>query len=403
MTSKTLRTLRENPLILPLYTPSLLHAIARGSLIPILPLFASNLTESYQIIGFMLASDAFGRLMGDIPASFLIRQWGKKRTMLFGLTVLASSTAALFFATAVWHVIILRFVAGAAEAFNNIARHAYLTNSVILGQRGRAIALFGGITRIGSFIGPAIGGAVAAAYALRLPFLMYAALISASIFFVAVFLKRDGKLPSTTKGKHAPIFKVLAEHYRIFASAGMAQLFAQMIRQGRQVVIPLFAADVLGLDVQSIGFIVSASSAVDMSMFYVAGWLMDNYGRKWAVVPSFTLQGIAMALIPFTGSFTTILLAVCLLGFANGLSSGTMMTIGADLAPAEEQGEFLAVWRLIGDGGFMGAPLIVGGIADVLTLSAAAVAMAISGWLAAGTFGFLVPETLKKPQPLEAN
>jgi hypothetical protein len=80
-----------------------------------------------------------------------------------------------------------------------------------------------------------------------------------------------------------------------------------------------------------------------------------------------------------------------------------MMTIGADLAPAEEQGEFLAVWRLIGDGGFMGAPLIVGGIADVLTLSAAAVAMAISGWLAAGTFGFLVPETLKKTNPLEVN
>ncbi|MCB0139017.1 MAG: MFS transporter, partial [Caldilineaceae bacterium] len=62
----------------------------------------------------------------------------------------------------------------------------------------------------------------------------------------------------------------------------------------------LYGADMLGLDVQTIGWIVSISSFVDMSLFYPAGFIMDRFGRKFAYVPCFLIQGIGMALIPFT-------------------------------------------------------------------------------------------------------
>jgi hypothetical protein len=86
------------------------------------------------------------------------------------------------------------------------------------------------------------------------------------------------------------------------------------------------------------------------------------------------------------------------MGFGNGLSSGTMMTLGADLAPRDSQGEFLGVWRFIGDAGFAGAPLIVGGVADLFVLSTAAWTMSAAGLAAALIFALLVPETLKKRQ-----
>ncbi len=92
-------------------------------------------------------------------------------------------------------------------------------------------------------------------------------------------------------------------------------------------------------------------AVVDVSMFFPAGMLMDRFGRKVAAVPSFGLMALGIGLIPFARSFDflTLLLVTMIIGFGNGLGSGLMMTLGADLAPPGAAGEFLGFWRLIGD------------------------------------------------------
>ena len=120
---------------------------------------------------------------------------------------------------------------------------------------------------------------------------------------------------------------------------------------------------------------------------------MDHWGRKYAIVPSFLIQAAGMALVPLTGSFVTLLLCVSAIGAGNGLSSGAMMTLGADLSPRLRRGEFLGIWRFIGDIGSSGGPYLVGAVADVLTLPTAALVMAAAGLAAAGVFAFLLPET----------
>ena len=162
----------------------------------------------------------------------------------------------------------------------------------------------------------------------------------------------------------------------------------------------MFAADVLGLGVDQIGYIVSISVAIDFSLFVVAGWLMDRYGRKFAIVPCFGIQAIGMALVPFAGGFAGLLFAAALIGIGNGLGAGSMMTLGSDLSPDRSRGEFLGVWRLIGDLGHTGAPLVVGVVADILVLSSAIWFIAGTGLAAASIFLFLVPETLKRKPPL---
>jgi MFS family permease len=200
-------------------------------------------------------------------------------------------------------------------------------------------------------------------------------------------------------GYGSRLSSVLKPRLQELASAGTGQLFAQMIRAGRTIVLPLYASDVLGLDIGAIGLILSLSSAVDMLLFYPAGLIMDRLGRKWAIVPSFLLQALGMGLVPLTSGFTGLVLASTLIGVGNGLGSGSMMTLGADLAPHEARGEFLGVWRLIGDVGHSGGPLLVGGIADWVALPTAALLMAGAGLLAAAVFALLVPETLRKPHP----
>jgi MFS family permease len=169
-----------------------------------------------------------------------------------------------------------------------------------------------------------------------------------------------------------------------------------MVRSGPKTIIPLFAADIIGLDVASIGIILSIGAAIDMTMFYPVGMIMDHFGRKFAIIPSFLIQGIGLLLIPLTASFSGLAIVAGFIGFGNGLGSGTMMTLGADLAPPDSRSEFLGMWRLIGDLGFTFGPLTAGEVAGAFALPIAAIVLASSGFLATLIFFLFVPETVKK-------
>ena len=402
-----IRAILQNPLILPLYLPSLIFAFCQGLLVPIMPIYIRDFGASYGLVGVVLAGEGLGMLFGDVPAGMLLRRLGKKWSMLAGVGLAALTTIALFWAGSIPEALGYRLLSGFGVALFNISRHAYLAERVSLNNRGRAIALFGGIVRIGRFAGPAVAGFVAAVYGLRAPFLLFGGASLVALLLVGLSVRRtysnlDETWGSARSGRHH-LLGTLKKHRRVLTSAGAGQLFAQMIRGGRDVIIPLYAADIIGLNVQEIGLIVSIAAAVDMTLFYPAGLLMDRRGRKFAILPCFSLQAIGMALIPLTGSYSGLLLVASLIAFGNGLGSGTMMTLGADLSPSESRGEFLGIWRLIGDLGSSGAPVVAGMVAEIVVLPAAALAMAGAGFAAVAIFAFLVPETLKKPQVVAAS
>jgi MFS family permease len=103
-----------------------------------------------------------------------------------------------------------------------------------------------------------------------------------------------------------------------------------------------------------------------------------------------------MAAVPLTGSFWSLLVVASVIGIGNGLGSGTMMTLGADLSPSHAREEFLGIWWLIGDVGGISGPVVVGGVAELFVLQTAIWVVSGVGLLAAATFLFLVPETLRK-------
>jgi MFS family permease len=98
-------------------------------------------------------------------------------------------------------------------------------------------------------------------------------------------------------------------------------------------------------------------------------------------------------MVPFAQSFEGLLIAGLVIGLGNGIGSGSMMTLGADLAPPEATGEFLGVWRLIGDVGMVTGPLLVGLIASWMGLKGSAMVLMVAGLLASAILFFLVKET----------
>ncbi len=382
-------------MLLSVYLPSLIMSFGRGLLIPILPLYATSFDSSYALVGLVLSGEAIGLLLADLPAGALLRRLERRTGMVLGVGLVGLAALAMFFTQSLWQVFWVQVFSGLGGALWNLSRHAYITEVTKSAERGRAIALFGGTNRIGSFAGPAVGGLLAAAFGLHAPFLLVALLAGLTAVLAGLFTEKPAIASSGLPPRRA-LLGLVREHARVLSVAGLGQLLAQMIRAARSVLIPLYGANVIGLGVDAVGWLMSISAFVDMAMFYPAGLLMDRRGRKYAIVPSFALQGVGMLLVPLTGSFLALLLASSLIGFANGLSSGSMMTLGSDLAPPGSLGEFLGVWRLIGDGGATGGPLLVGVVAQLLALPSAALVMGVVGLAAAAVFAYGVPETLRR-------
>jgi MFS family permease len=375
-------------------------SLASGIITPVLPIFLREFDAGYGLVGLVLSGQAIGMLLSDLPSGMVLRRLGQRRAMILGFFMITLSMVALFWSRSGIEVLTYRLVTGIGFSIMGVARHAYITENAEIGVRGRAVALFGGINRIGRFSGPAIGGLVASATSLRVPFLVAGGLMGLVLTIVIGSIPRTEETTSWQKiplGEYIRELRQTAKDYRgTLGTVGLGQLFAQMVRTGRNVFVPLYGADVLGLNIAQIGWISSMASAVDMMLFYPVGIIMDRFGRKYAIVPSFLIQGIGLGLIPFAGSLTGLAVVAGLVGFGNGLGSGTMMTLGADLAPKNRRGEFLGLWRLIGDLGFTLGPLLAGSVASVLALSDASVVVGGSGVIASLIFYFLVPETGKR-------
>jgi MFS family permease len=391
--------MRGRELVWAVYVPTALLAFGSGLLLATLPLYADTLDVSYTVVSLVVSAAAIGTLLTDVPAGALLARIGLRRAMLGGSTLVAIGTLGLALDLPLPAVFALRLLAGVGTAVWGLSRHAFIAAAIPVAQRGRAISVFGGITRIGVLLGPAAGGFLAEAFDYRASFLAAGSMALLALGLSIVFVKPSTEAPEkTTRGtRWRTVGRLFQTHGRDLSAAAVAPIFAQMIRAGRQLVIPLYGRNVLGLDAAEVGLVMSASSVVDVAMFFPAGVLMDRFGRKVAAVPSFAVMAFGVALIPLADSFLTLMLAGLVIGFGNGLGSGTMMTLGADLAPPGATGEFLGLWRLIGDAGQAGGPLVVGAMAGAFGLEGSALALSAIGVGAALTLAFLVRETRQSP------
>jgi len=389
-------------LLLSVYVPAALLAFGQGLLLTTLPLYVASLGVSYGLISLVVGAAALGTLLTDVPAGALVGRLGLRRTMLLGTSIVAVSTLALVIAENIPVLVAVRIAAGIGTSMWGLSRHAFVASEVPIANRGRAISVFGGVNRIGTFAGPAAGGALVGWISYQASFAAAAMMAGIAIILTLVFVKPAPRAIQITTGRNRwkVIGEVLRQNRRDLGAAAVAQTFAQMIRAGRLFIIPIYGVDQIGLRPQEVGLVMTISALLDVSMFIPAGMLMDRFGRKTAAVPSFGIMTLGVLLIPFANDFRGLMIAGAVIGLGNGLGSGTMMTLGADLAPQGATGEFLGVWRLIGDAGAFVGPVAVGLLANVAGLKGSAFVLVAFGISACLTLAFLVKETrISEKQP----
>ena len=385
-------------LIWSVYAPSFLLSIGQGILIPVLPGFAKEeMAASIGLIGLVVAARYIGTMIFDVPAGILVGRIGLRKTMTAGVL--------LFGIAAIWagmspnfsSLMAARLLAGASYALWSISRHSYIAAAVPMDVRGRALAVFGGLSRIATILGPLIGGILAEFVGIRVPFYAQATVAIFTLLMILVTAKNMVEPQQT--GMRRNVFKelgsVISTHRSDFATAGVAAIALQFLRSGREFLIPVWGEEI-GLGKDQIGYIATISFAVDSMMFPLVGFSMDRWGRKSTGIPAFLVLGMAIALIPQTGTFGALLAVGLLAGLGNGLSSGFVLITGTDLSPKNNPGGFLGVWRFISDTGGASGPVAIGGLAQIVTLGVASLATAGIGAFGAFMLIFIVKETMTR-------
>ena len=387
----TVPTLRS--LVAPVYLPTLIFAVGQGAVVPVVALAARDVGASVAVAGVAVALRGIGTMAFDVPAGKLVARVGERRAMLVATVTLvvallgciASPSPAPFAAS--------MFLMGCGWSVWLLARLTYVSDVMPTHLRGRALSTLGGVQRVGGFVGPFLGAVAVTAIGLDGAYHVHIAL--AVVGWVVLRVVPE-PVASTPPSGHAPVRvgAIVGAHRSTFLTAGAGALAIGALRASRQVVLPLWA-DAIGLDAAQVSVVFGCSAALDMTLFYPAGLVSDRWGRKAVAVPCLTLMAVGLLLVPLTSSFSSLVAVGLVLGFGNGLGSGIVMTLGSDFAPPVGRAEFLGVWRLVGDVGTAGGPLLVAAVEAAASLATATAAVGVVGLAGAAVVLLRVPEPLR--------
>jgi MFS family permease len=313
------------------------------------------------------------------------------------------------------------FLVGIATAVFALARHAFMTSYVPARYRARALSTLGGIFRGGWFVGPLIASAVIAATgSTQSVFWIFIVSCLGSVvvllalpdpekmFGPSARVADEAGMPVTAGEEEAEerthgLFRTIWAFREVLLRMGAGVSLVAAVRSARTVLMPLWAVSI-GLSESNTALIIGIAGAVDFALFYASGQIMDRFGRMWSAIPSMVGLGIGFVALAFSHELDARVawyIGVSLfLSVANGVGSGIVMTLGADLAPKDRPAPFLGAWRFSADAGQAIAPLFVSLLTALVSISFASGVMGLLGLAGAAMLGRYIPRYVpRRPRP----
>lgn len=421
--SGTAETFSLRSIALSAFLPTILFSIGEGSVIPIIPVVAHDLGAGLALAGFVGAMLMVGEVAGDVPSGWVVARIGERNAMIWAALVCILGLGIALVSPTTLALIVGVVLIGLATAVFALARHAFMATYVPIAYRARALSTLGGMFRAGWFVGPFIAAGViqltGSAHAVFWVHIAACAAAAVVLFVVpdpseivtarraaaspgedallagaatagepAVDVDRVGRLRRLVSVSPRPrdgsgseghgLFATLASHRGVLARMGTGAALIGGLRASRTVILPLFAV-AIGLNGSSTALIIGVAGAVDFLLFYTSGQIMDRFGRMWSAIPAMVGLGIAHLALAFVVHEPFFVAVAIFMSLANGIGSGILMTLGADLAPPASPAPFLGAWRFTGDVGQAGAPLLVSAVTAAVSLPVASAVMGVLG------------------------
>ena len=289
----------------------------------------------------------------------------------------------------VWHVFVLSAVHGIAVAIENPTRQAFVAEMVGRSQIANAVALNSSLFNSARMFGPALGGALIAAFGLAIPFLVNA--VSFATVIVALGMIRSSELHLVEREPKGNIYQQFRDgiHFSLTTPPVLIIIivmgFVGLFGYNFSLILPLIARYVLGTEALGFGGLTSA-----MAVGSVAAALFVAYLSR-PTEKMFMTGAISFSILLAAVGISTVLpLTVVLLvglGAASIVFTATANSRLQLLAPPEMRGRVMGVYIFLFQGTAPLGNLFIGSLAEywsvagTIVLSAAMCGVGIIGGL----------------------
>ena len=284
------------------------------------------------------------------------------------MMILAFILAALTFTGWVqpWHVIVLAFLLGIANAFDAPARQAFVTELVDRKDLTNAIALNSSMINAGAVVGPAVAGITYAAFGPAWCFAIngltfIAVIIALLLMKLAAFKPVERTLSIVVEIKDGlkfaarqPTIRVLIINLGLLSLAGL----------GFVTLLPIWAVDVLGGDATTNGFLHTARGLGALSGALMIAAIGQSYSRgKLFTIGTFVMP-IFLILLSFTNIMPASFLALMGAGWGFMVIVNLSNTLVQTTVTDELRGRVMGLFTFTFFGFMPIGSLINGALAD---------------------------------------
>ena len=362
-----------------------------------------ELTHSAWLLGVVGALQFLPVMFLSLFGGVLADRLPKRKVLLFTQSSAMIQAAILWALVAtgyvqVWHILVLASLLGLTNSFDMPTRQAFVVEMVGREDLPNAIALNSSLFNMARVIGPGLGGLIIAWLGIAPLFLMNALSFIAVIVGLALIdmkslhglsYLRDKQLDAPKQNTWQSLGEGLAYVKRtpavllVIAVIGVVSLFGINFN----VMLPLFATDVLHSGAAGFGFI---SAAFGMGSLISALWIAWGNNRpsiRFMLLGTLTfcVLEILFALSPI---YSLSLLLIAGVGFAQITLSAIANTTLQTIAPNHLRGRVMSVYMLVFAGSVPLGNLFAGGLAhlygapiSLLVGGGLALVAAIIGWI----------------------
>jgi DHA1 family multidrug resistance protein-like MFS transporter len=366
--------------------------LGMGIVSPFIPIYANTLGASSPEIGLIQSAFSITGIGTLLFVGRLSDRFGRKIFLSGGLTVLTVSSLGLMHSNSPIHLILWRFVQGLGASAHLPIAQSYLGDITPEGSEGKWMGHFNAVLFAGIGAGPLVGGVITDAFNISIAFLVMAVLNVLGLIATLLFLK---EMPRKSADREhasfsAPLMSRIMQgviSLRLTTGVGTATLMA---------FLPLFADVRLGLSASLIGIMLAARTPISVVQYYT-GHLADKWNRRPMVIWSGMAAVIAVALIPLTSGFWTLLIAyTCVaLGQTFGMPAANAYIVNEGRTFG--MGICMTMFMLAMNIGNSIGPLTLGGIADWLGLKSAFYAAAFCMASGVAVFALMIRGSSAEP------
>ena len=295
-----------------------------GIVVPLLPVYASDLGASGLYIGLIFGAFSLSRTFFLPYFGRLSDHQGRKPFIVAGLFSYAVISVAFILSDSVESLIVVRFVQGITSAMIMPVVQAYVGDITPEGKEGWVMGLFNMSLFIGLSAGPLAGGVIKDRFSLQGAFICMGALSIVGFVLSWALLPPRAEERVVKKGRK-PVGWTTILSDRIIAGLFLFRLAYTACIGIIWGFLPVFADTEFSVSAASIGVLVMLGVFVSGTVHVPMGWLADRLNRKIMVVGGGLMTTAAVYAFRHAGGFGDLFWASVVFGLGGGIAMPALM------------------------------------------------------------------------------